>query len=101
MGEYVYLICENNFGLPEPTFLKPPVKVLDIQHHIDINKNEKRLNAGQLSVYTRIIDCISGCSRNPARCFFIDEPDGTEKKILFNTIYHKLLSINKKSACVA
>lgn len=92
----------SDFGLPEPAFFKSPVKVLDIQHHIEISENnEKRLNAGQLSVYTRIIDCISGGSENPAQCFFIDGPGGTGKTFLYNAIYHKLLSMNKKIACVA
>lgn len=92
----------KDFGLPEPTVLNLKVHTVDVQQHLEACNNiVEKLNVDQLAVYERVIGCISGTSNDPVQCFFIDGPAGSGKTFLYNGIYHKLLAMKKKTACVA
>ncbi|KAG8174784.1 hypothetical protein JTE90_013184 [Oedothorax gibbosus] len=93
--------CED-FGLNKPDIFTAPVICIDIGSHSQkCHEIEEKFNEDQLGVYNRVIGSISGECQQPAQCFFIDGPGGTGKTFLYTGIYHRLLAMNKKTACVA
>ncbi|KAG8174761.1 hypothetical protein JTE90_026661 [Oedothorax gibbosus] len=93
--------CED-FGLAKPDIFTAPVNCIDIGSHSQkCYEIEEKLNDDQLGVYNRVHWKYFGECQQTAQCFFIEGPGGTGKTFLYTGIYHRLLAMIKKTACVA
>jgi hypothetical protein len=62
--------------------------------------NERKLNAGQLTIYEQVLEKIKN-PQSKNKLFFIDGPGGTGKTFLYNTILAKVRSEGKIALAVA
>lgn len=89
-------------GIPQPSHTS--TLSCHVQFNLDeqlqlAEKNESLLNKDQIFVYNTIIVAVHGFSKQ--KTFFVDEPGGSGKTFLYNTILARIRSQRKIAIAVA